>query len=1087
MSVSFAYLFALSCFRLRSAWACYGFVSLLAWCFTPALCTAASALGIFPVTAAALAVATPLPESIDFNFHIRPLLSDRCYSCHGPDERARKAKLRLDTPEGLFGRAKSGLRTVVAQNRDGSELWRRISTTNTNDRMPPSESHLTLTSQEVAILGRWITEGAKHKAHWAFIPVASVQVPHVELIHAEPIGNEIDAFVRAKRRALGLSGAPEASRDPWLRRVSLDLIGLPPTLQEMDEFSADDSTNAHAKVVDRLLASPAFGERMASEWLDLARYADTYGYQSDVDRDMSAWRDWVIRSFNSNMPWDQFILWQLAGDLLPGATQEQKLATAFNRLHRQTNEGGSIEEEFRNEYVSDRVHTAGTAFLGLTFECCRCHDHKFDPISQRDYYRMSAFFNNIEESGLYSHFTQATPTPTLPLYAEGQELRHRALTQKVAELESQLKSERALAVTRFEAWQRASTSTATSALPTMVPVASFDFDRVVTNQFLNGAGSNHAALVESPLLIEGKVGQAVSFSGDNSVVCRKIGRFHRTDAFSLSVWIRPTELQARAVVLHCSRAWTDSGSRGYELVLDGGRPRFALIHFWPGNAISVRAREALTLNAWSQLTATYDGSSRAEGLRVYLNGRVMEVEVEKDHLYRDIDHRSEWGDGEVGSIDLALGGRFRDSGFRNGALDDLKVFDVCLTGSEVRRLVGATETKVSLEEYAARADEPCRRLSAVLYQAREEENRFVTGVREIMVMSEGAVRRLTHVLRRGAYDAPGDLVEAGVPERVLPMSSEYPTNRLGLARWMTDRGHPLTARVAVNRIWKLHFGRGLVATPEDFGAQGALPSHPELLDYLALRFMESGWDRKALHRLIALSATYRQDSKPQSSDLAVDPENRWLSRGPRHRLLAEQIRDEALAATGLLVRTIGGKSVKPYQPPGVWEEAGTGKSYTPDKGENLYRRSLYTFWRRTAPPPSMLSFDATSREVCTAKREVTTTPLQALVLMNDVQFIEASRVMAQGLVQRHSHDVFAVATEAFRRLINRRPDARELETLGRLYREQLDFYRSHADAAEKLVSVGDSPRDKAVASIELAAVTFLVSTLMNHDEFVMKR
>ncbi|MBI3868943.1 MAG: DUF1553 domain-containing protein [Verrucomicrobia bacterium] len=1020
---------------------------------------------------------------VDFNFQVRPLLSDRCFSCHGPDERARKAKLRLDTADGLSGRAKSGLAIVAALNREASELWRRITNPNLDDRMPPSDSHLRLNPDEIETLGRWIEEGAKHKPHWSFIPVERVEVPRANTNESVRTGNEIDAFVRAKQRSLGLRPASEATQAQWLRRVSLDLVGLPPTLEEMDAFSADTSADAYEKVVDRLLASPAYGERMASEWLDLARYADTYGYQADVDRDMSAWRDWVIRAFNSNLRWDQFILWQIAGDMLPGATHDQKLATAFNRLHRQTNEGGSIEEEFRNEYVSDRVHTAGTAFLGLTLECCRCHDHKFDPISQRDYYRLSAFFNNIDESGLYSHFTQATPTPTLPLYGDGQESLHRELIRKVADAEARLISEVSQAGPRFEAWRRAPDRLP----PPPQPVAAFDFDQVVANQFLNRAGSNHAALVESPVLVSGKLGQAVSFSGDNSVVCRKTGRFHRTDPFSLSFWIRPTEAQARAVVLHCSRAWTDSGSRGYELVLDAGRPRFALIHFWPGNAISARARAALPLNAWSQLTATYDGSSRAEGLKLYIDGRPVDVDVEKDHLYRDIDHRGEWGDSEAGSIDLALGGRFRDSGFRNGALDDLKVFDVCLTGSEVAGLMDSSRHLSTIEDFAARVDERCRKAASELQQAREEENRFIAGVREIMVMKELAKRRQTYVLRRGAYDAPGDLVDAGVPERIMPLPSEYPGNRLGLARWMIDRRHPLTARVAVNRIWKLHFGRGLVTTTEDFGAQGALPSHPELLDWLAFRFMESGWDRKALHRLIALSSTYRQDSKPSTAQASGDPDNRWLTSGPRHRLLAEQIRDEALAASGLLTRRIGWRSVKPYQPVGVWEEAGTGKSYTPDKGDNLYRRSLYTFWRRTAPPPSMLSFDATSREVCTAKREVTTTPLQALVLLNDVQFLEASRVMAEGLARRHPGDVAATVSEAFRRLINRSPEARESEVLQRLYREQREFYSLHVDAAEKLLAAGDRAREKGLPTPELAAITTLVSTLMNHDEFVMKR
>jgi hypothetical protein len=570
-----------------------------------------------------------------------------------------------------------------------------------------------------------------------------------------------------------------------------------------------------------------------------------------------------------------------------------------------------------------------------------------------------------------------------------------------------------------------------------------------------------------------------------------VGHFKRTDPFSISLWLRPGELQARAVVLHHSRAWTDSGSRGYELVLDAGRPHFALIHFWPGNAIAIRARDPLPIGKWSRLTLTYDGSSRASGLALYLDGKPLASEVLRDNLYKDILHRGEWGDADAGGVDLTLGGRFRDSGFKNGDVDELEVYNVCLTPGEVRRLADPDRPAPSaadlLEEYQARVDPQVREALASLKGARDEENELIGGVREIMVMSEMKERRPTFVLRRGSYAMPGDPVEPGVPERIFPFPAGLPTNRLGFAEWLIDPRHPLTARVAVNRIWRLHFGRGLVASAEDFGAQGQLPTHPELLDWLSRRFIESGWDRKALHRLLVLSATYRQTSDPRPELLAADPENRWLARGPKHRLLAEQIRDEALAVSGLLVSKVGGASVKPYQPAGVWEDAGTGKSYSQDKGEKLYRRSLYTFWRRTAPPPSMLTFDATSREVCTAKRETTSTPLQALVLLNDVQFVEASRVLAESLTRRFPGDPAGRIGEAFRRLTSRVPDSRERDVLQRLYEAQLALYRSHPELAEKLVSTGEHPRTPGLAPAEVAATTLVVTTLMNHDEFVTKR
>lgn len=1026
-------------------------------------------------------------DRIDFNFQIRPLLSDRCYTCHGPDEKGRKAKLRLDTVDGLKGKTKSGRLIVAPGNRTASDLWQRIITQDPDELMPPPDSHLKLTAAEVEVLGKWIDQGAEFRKHWAFNPLERIEVP--QMAPADGIRNEIDAFVRSRLKAQQLKPGEEAPRAQWLRRVSLDLIGLPPTLAEIDAFVADGSTEAYEHVVDRLLASPAFGERMASEWMDLARYADTYGYQADVDRDMSPWRDWVIRAINDNLPYDQFILWQLAGDLLPNPTRDQYLATAFNRLHRQTNEGGSIEDEFRTEYVADRVHTVGTTFLGLTLECSRCHDHKYDPVSQKDYYRMFAFFNNIDESGLYSHFTQATPTPTLLLYANDQERQHAEARAAVVEAEGRLAETRRQAEARFQQLPAEQRGRA-AVLPT--PVASFAFDEMVTNRFLNQADpARPASVTENPAVVAGFKGQAVRFSGDDSVVCKGVGHFKRTDAFTIDLRVRPTELQARAVLLHHSRSWTDSGSRGYEVVLENGRPQFALIHFWPGNAIAIRARESLPLRAWSRVTLTYDGSSRAKGMKLYLDGKEQDCEVVRDNLFRDIQHRAEWGDAETGGLELTLGARFRDNGFRRGEVDELRVWNTDLSPAEVLAAgtVPALDAPFAsgVEEYVRRQDDAVRQALAAVKQARETENELVTKVREIMVMKELEKRRQAYVLRRGSYQMPADPVEPGVPEGIMPMPAGLPQNRLGFAKWMIDPGNPLTARVAVNRIWRAHFGRGLVATAEDFGAQGQLPTHPELLDWLAKQFIDRGWDRKAMHRLVVLSATYRQSSQASRELLAADPENRWLARGPKHRLAAEQIRDQALAVSGLLVKQVGGPSVKPYQPPGVWEDSGTGKSYRQDKGDKLYRRSLYTFWRRTAPPPSMLSFDATSREVCTAKREVTSTPLQSLVLLNDVQFLEASRVLAETLSREFPADLAGRVASGFRRLTGREPEPKEREILLRLFNEQRAYYAQHAAEAEKLLSSGEKPRDPQLATADLAATTLVVSTLMNHDEFVIKR
>ena len=1032
-------------------------------------------------------------KPVDFNFQIRPLLSDRCFKCHGPDEKARKKKLRLDTREGMFKELDDNWAVVRPGDPNKSEMLRRIFATDEDDLMPPPKSNLKLSPAEKDLLKRWVSEGAEYKSHWSFIAVQPVIPPKPR--RASSARNPIDAFVLAGLEREGLSPTPEATRETLLRRLALDLTGLPPSLAEIDSFLADTAPNAYERAVGRYLDSAAYGERMAMDWLDLARYADTYGYQSDVDVDLSPWRDWVIRAFNENLRYDQFLLWQLAGDLLPNATRDQRLATAFNRLHRQTNEGGSVEEEFHAEYVSDRVNTFGTAMLGLTLGCARCHDHKYDPIKQRDYYSFTAFFNNIDESGLYSHFTRATPTPTLLLWTEKNSNEAANLKNNITTAEKHLEILRRAAEIDFKSWLKSDGKVSAPS-----PIAHFKFDSVVSNTTPDSvSATNFAKISEEPILVPGHDGNALQFSGDNELVCKSVPNFKRTDPFSFSLWLKPTEKQDRVVLLHQSRAWTDSGSRGFELVLDHGKPFFGLIHFWPGNATAVRARQALPTNEWSQVAVTYDGSSRAAGIHLYLNGAPLETEVVRDHLYKDIVHRSEWGDGEAGNIRLTLAGRFRDSGFRNGLLDDLQVFEVALTEAEVSGRAGSplpadgahgvtrpTNTQL-LDYFLARHHEPYRAALAELQKLREQENALVNDVPEVMTMEEMAPPRPTFLLKRGAYDAPGDPVPRDVPSSILPFPQDQPRDRLGLAHWLIDRKNPLTARVLVNRIWRMHFGHGLVTSEQDFGSQGKLPTHPELLEWLAGWFMDNGWNVKALHRLIVSSATYRQSSQAARELVERDPDNALLARGPKHRLQAEQIRDSALAASGLLNQTIGGPSVKPYQPAGLWEASGTGKSYAQDHGDKLYRRSLYTFWRRTAPPPSMLTFDAVTREVCTANRETTITPLQALVLLNDPQFLEAARVLGQRLLKEHPSDVAARVRDAFRSLTGRAPDEKETDLLAQLFDEQKSFYAKEAGAADKLLATGESKWDESLPRADFAATTVLVSAVMNFDEFVMQR
>lgn len=1028
-------------------------------------------------------------ERISFNRDIRPILSDKCFSCHGTDKNSRKADLRLDHRDNALHK-----KAIVPGQPDQSTLIERILATDDDSIMPPVKSNKPLSDAQKALLKRWIEEGAEYQPHWSFVPVPET-VPLPSRADANWVRTPLDAFVLDRLRVVGAEPAKEASKEKWLRRVSFDLTGLPPTAQELDQFLADKSSTAYGKAVDRLLNSPAFGERMANEWLDVARYADTFGYQADRDTHVWPWRDWVIRAFNENLSYDKFILWQTAGDLLPEATRDQQLATAFNRLHRQTNEGGSVEEEFRQAYIADRVVTNGTAFLAMTFECCRCHDHKYDPISQDEFYKFAAFFSNIDEHGLYSHFTETAPTPAMLLYQEGEQAQHGELQLKVRSLEADLNRAREEAKPRFNAsnWATVKIDTLdelTSALASKsnTPKLHLSFDDAKV------AGENK--------LVAGLAGQAIQFSGDDAFACPGSGQYGRTAPFTISLWVKPAENKPRTVILHQSVAAEDASYRGYSLVLDDGVPQFSLVHFWPGNAIQIRADKPIPINEWTNLAVVYDGSSHAAGLKLLVNGKQMPTRTVRDQLTRDITYRKEWGDSSSNGVELALGARFRDYGFRNGLIDELQIFDSQLSNLELAQLSlqnapkdpaeKVTTINVSeqdrFDHYLLREDAAYRDTLEKLRAARSDEDEFVTKVRQIMVMRESAEPRPTHVLKRGAYDAPGELVSADTPLNIMSFSKEWPRNRLGLAKWMIDSRNPLTSRVAVNRLWSLFFGRGLVPSLEDFGGQGQVPSHPELLDWLARDFMNHGWDVKRFCKQVVLSATYRQSSQPHDlKTFQDDPDNVWLARGSRYRLPAEQLRDNALAVSGLLVSKTGGPSVMPYQPVGLWEESGTGKSYQQSKGEGLYRRSMYTFWRRTSPPPSMLTFDATGREVCTARRERTATPLQALVLLNDPQFVEAARVLAEKILKTPGAGRDQWLQSAFRSLTSRLPDAKELAILNRLFEEQKQYFEKKDSSATEFLAVGDAPRDASLNPADHAALTVTIKAIMSFDECVTKR
>ncbi len=1045
------------------------------------------ALGLFLPTPWGQAAAAE--ERVNFNYQIRPLLSDRCWVCHGPDEKQRKAKLRLDTPEGAMATGQSGIPIVKPGDPAGSELYRRITTTDPDDLMPPAESHLALSKSEIDLLERWIKQGAEWERHWAFVPPRKPSVPQ-----PKPEGwarHEIDRFIQARLTREGLAPSPAAAKETWIRRVSYDLTGLPPSLKEIDDFLADTSTGAKERVVDRLLASPAFGERMAADWLDLARYSDTHGYQADRYRAMWPWRDWVIRAFNDNMAYDEFATWQLAGDLLSNATKTQILATAFNRHHMQTEEGGSVEEEFRTSYVVDRVNTMGTAFLALTFECSRCHDHKYDPISQKEFYQLYSYFNNVDESGQTSHFTDAMPVPTLLLSTEEQDRRLADLKRAIAHKEERTGALRDSARGAFEQWLAERPKEPD--LPGLV--ASLSFEELADNKIKNDADGNRPAqAVETPSLIDGgRAGKAAVLNGENGFTLKGVGEFTRADPFSIGLWVKVPALARRTVLFHRSMAALDAASRGYEMLLENGQVSLGLHHMWPGNALKIRSRTAIPTNEWVHLAMTYDGSSRAAGLRLYINGESTETEILRDNLWKDITY-------ERGDAVLAIGYRFRDNGFRDGLVDEFKVFNRELTPVEVRHWQGRDDLRVALaaeqptpaqkrdllDYYLATVHPLARKHFAELRELRLERSRLINPIPEVMAMQELPQPRPAFVLNRGAYDAPGEPVQAGTPAALGPMPKEAPRNRLGLARWLFAPEHPLTARVAANRLWQMMFGRGLVGTSDNFGSQGELPSHPELLDWLAVDFREHGWDVKRFLKQLALSATYGQSSLGSAENLAKDPENKWLGRAPAYRWPAEMLRDGALAASGLLARQVGGPSVKPYQPEGLWEEK-SGARYEPDKGESLHRRSLYTFWKRTSPPPTMIAFDAAERNVCIVQRQVTSTPLQALARLNDPQLTEASRWLAERMLKEGGTTTRERLAFLFRLLTGREAKVRELETLLAMHAEQKALFAASQREALQLLTVGDKANDPGLDPVELAAGSVVASALLNFDETIIKR
>ena len=977
---------------------------------------------------------------VDFGRDVLPILSEYCFDCHGPDAAARKGDLRLDAHDDV-------LFVVEPGAPEESELLARLVHENPKRLMPPPSTGKAPTAAEREVLRRWIEEGAVWAGHWSFEAVEAPLIPAMSLPSGELAGwdqDPLDLLVLHRLGEQGMSPSPPAGPAIWLRRVHLDLTGLPPTLEQLDAFLSGEVTDA--EVVDGLLASDARAEHRTREWLDLARYADTNGYQNDFRRDQWPWRDWVLGAFAANMPYDRFVMEQVAGDLIEGGGRDAVLATGFQRNHRTVTEAGSIDEEWRVENVADRAETSATAFLGLTVACARCHDHRYDPISQVDYYRFFGFFDQVDEKGVYSE-VRGNVAPILRVPSAEQEARLDALAAQIAGLEGSLLELEQSAADRHAAFRAEGEGVAQG-----------------------GGEPGEAPLleVEGALVLDGTranapdLGRSVEFEQDRP--------------FTVSLWLRP---DAHGAVF--SRMEDTDRYRGVDLVLlEGMRPAVHLIHDWDRNAIKVVGQEPLVQGAWHHVAVTYDGSRKAAGVSVFINGVQAGLKAEVDRL-----------DGTLATEEPLRVGTRRYAGHLAGEVRDLRVDGRVLGSGEVLALARERASaeggvRFFLAAFDGEAAGVRRRLARTRGdRARLERDEIPTA----MVLRDREVPRETRLLRRGEYDHPeGEVLTPDVPEIFGGLPDGARRDRLGLARWLVAPTNPLTARVAVNRTWASFFGRGLVATVEDFGIRGARPEHPALLDHLAADLVASGWDLRALERRIALSATYRQTSEASAAARERDPDNGWLARGPRHRLDAEGVRDQALLASGLLVQKVGGPSVKPYQPAGLWKElaggAGQG-AYVESTGDDLFRRSLYTYRKRTVPHPQLTTFDAPGFELCTARRPSTNTPLQALALLNGPTYQEASRHLAKRMLTAEGEE--ARLTLGMRAVLSRGPTGGELEVLkGALGRYRREF-EADSMAAVELLGVGATATSPRARTPEWAAYTMIASTLLNLDEAITQR
>jgi len=1031
----------------------------------------------------------PAADAIDFNRDIRPILSSNCFICHGPDAADRKADLRLDTREGAV-RLNDGVRAIDPDQLSDSEFLHRIASDDEDEIMPPPDSHKVLSAEQKSLLKQWILSGAEYKDHWAFLPPVKNKVPPGD--NKGRANNPVDSFILERLSKTGLRQSEEADRRTLIRRVTFDLTGLPPVPSDVESFVNDKSPQAYEKVVDRLLGMERYGERMALAWMDAARYGDSSVMHADGPRDMWAWRDWVIDAYNSNMPFDRFTVEQLAGDLLPDATVAQRVASGFNRNHATSDEGGAFAEELRVEYVVDRVKTTANVWMGLTMECAQCHDHKYDPISQREYYQMFAYFNNTTDPGMQSRGGNQAPVVNVPPRAQAGKLAE--LRKAIEARDKEIESYKRAAVPEYVKWLRVAQKSAGNALPEPAGLAHFfPLDERTGNQVKASVGGGVGQIGGKVHPAKREAGGGLKFNGKTAVTFAAWPARERDKAFTFAAWLKVPGNGNGSVI---ARMDVGQAFRGYDLWVQNRSVGTHIINSWPGNALKVVSAQPLAADKWQHVAVVYDGSSKASGVRIFIDGKLAGNKVEQDSLKDSI----------VTQTPFKIGSR-SNGGNYNGEVDELRIYNRALSASEIQRLGGdpikgilatpaAKRTKdqkmALLEHYLSSQDKDYQKLVSARGDLLSQESGIKSQkATSVMVMQDNAANktRKTYILDRGAYDqpikdGPDAVVSPGVPAALPGLAGGAAPNRLGLAQWLTSGKHPLTARVAVNRYWALLFGRGLVKSVDDFGNQGSPPTHPELLDWMAADFVENGWNVKRMLKQIVLSATYRQSSRLTPQLAKGDPANILLARSPRFRLQGEFIRDTALDLSGLLVKTVGGASVKPYQPPNIWNEVSLngGLRYKRDNGEKLYRRSMYTYWKRSAPMPNMLIFDAPTREKCMIQRPITNTPLQALVTLNDPQFVEAARALAQRLIKEGGNDTLSRIDYGFRLALSRPATKAEVQVIERVLGDQLTRFRNDPQKAKEFLAVGDMARDETIEAPDHAAWMVVAQLLLNMDE-----